>query len=146
MNQKKAELANPKVLEAMRWAVDYQGMTETILKGQWGVHQAFLPKGFLGALEETPYSLDIEKAKALLAESGVTLPLEVSMTVRNDQERMDIAQSIQNTFGQAGINLTLDVVMARPGWKSTAAASTRSRCRPGGRTIPTRIPTPRPSR
>lgn len=109
MNQKKPELANPKVLEAMRWAVDYSGMTDTILKGQWGVHQAFLPKGFLGALEETPYSLDIEKAKALLAESGVALPLEVSLTVRNNQERMDIAQSIQNTFGQAGINVTLDV-------------------------------------
>ncbi len=109
MNQKKAELANPKVLEAMRWAVDYQGMADTILKGQWGVHQAFLPQGFLGALTETPYSLDVEKAKALLAESGVTLPLEVSMTVRNDQERLDIAQSIQNTFGQVGINLTLDV-------------------------------------
>lgn len=109
MNQKKPELANPKVLEAMRWAVDYQGMTDTILKGQWGVHQAFLPEGFLGALTESPYSLDVEKAKALLAESGVTLPLEVSLTVRNDQERMDIAQSIQNTFGQAGINITLDV-------------------------------------
>lgn len=109
MNQKKAELANPKVLEAMRWAVDYQGMTDTILKGQWGVHQAFLPKGFLGALTETPYSLDVEKAKALMAESGVTLPLEVKLTVRNDQERMDIAQSIQNTFGQIGINVTLDV-------------------------------------
>ncbi|MFZ9199809.1 MAG: ABC transporter substrate-binding protein [Paracoccaceae bacterium] len=109
MNQKKPELANPKVLEAMRWAVDYQGMTDTILKGQWGVHQAFLPDGFLGALTDNPYSLDVEKAKALLAESGVTLPLEVELTVRNDQERMDIAQSIQNTFNQAGINVTLDV-------------------------------------
>ncbi|MBN2630534.1 MAG: ABC transporter substrate-binding protein [Rhodobacteraceae bacterium] len=109
MNQKKPELANPKVLEAMRWAIDYKGMTDTLLKGQWVVHQAFLPRGFLGALEETPYGLDLEKAKAALAESGVTLPLEVSITVRNNQERMDIAQSIQNTFGQVGINVTLDV-------------------------------------
>lgn len=109
LNQKKAELANPKVQEAMRWAVDYKGMTDSILKGQWVVHQAFLPQGFLGALTETPYSLDIEKAKALMAESGVALPLEVKFTVRNNQERMDIAQSIQNTFAQAGINLVLDV-------------------------------------
>ena len=109
MNQKNAALANPKVLEAMRWAVDYKGMTDTMLKGQWVVHQSFLPQGFLGALTETPYALDVEKAKAALAESGVTLPLEVSFTVRNVQERMDIAQSIQNTFGQVGINITLDV-------------------------------------
>ncbi len=108
MNQKNEKLANPKVLEAMRWAVDYQGMEGSFLKGQWNVHQAFLPKGYLGALEETPYSLDIEKAKALLEESGVG-PFEVSITVRNDPERMDIAQSVQNTFGQAGITVTLDV-------------------------------------
>lgn len=109
MNQKVEALANPKVLDAIRWAIDYEGMARTFLKGQWGVHQAFLPRGFLGALDETPYALDIEKAKALLAESGVTLPLEVKLTVRNDQERMDIAQAIQNTFAQAGINVTLDV-------------------------------------
>ena len=109
LNQKVEALANPKVQEAMRWALDYTGMADTILKGQWGVHQAFLPKGFLGALEDTPHSLDLEKAKAALAESGVTLPLEVSLTVRNNPERLDIAQSIQNTFGQIGINLTLDV-------------------------------------
>jgi peptide/nickel transport system substrate-binding protein len=109
LNQKKEELANPKVQEAMRWAVDYVGMTDSILKGQWVVHQAFLPQGFLGALTETPYSLDVEKAKALMAESGVTLPLEVGLTVRNNQERLDIATSLQNTFAQIGINLTLDV-------------------------------------
>lgn len=109
LNQKKAELANPKVQEAMRWAVDYAGMTDSILKGQWVVHQAFLPQGFLGALTETPYSLDLEKAKALMAESGVTLPLEVKFTVRNNQERMDIATSLQNTFAQIGVNLVLDV-------------------------------------
>ena len=109
MNQKVEALANPKVLDAMRWAVDYQGMADTILKGQWAVHQAFLPSGFLGALDDTPYHLDIEKAKALMAESGVPLPLKVSLTVRNNQERMDIAQSVQNTFAQIGIELTLDV-------------------------------------
>lgn len=109
LNQKNEALANPKVKEAIRWAVDYGGMADTLLKGQWMVHQAFLPRGFLGAIEETPYSLDLEKAKAALAESGVTLPLEVKMTVRNNQERMDIAQQVQNTLGQIGINVTLDV-------------------------------------
>jgi peptide/nickel transport system substrate-binding protein len=109
LNQKKAELANPKVQEAMRWAIDYAGMTDSILKGQWVVHQNFLPKGFLGALDENPYALDVEKAKALMAESGVTLPLEIKFTVRNNQERLDIATSLQNTFAQIGVNLVLDV-------------------------------------
>ncbi|WP_415182391.1 ABC transporter substrate-binding protein [Phaeovulum sp.] len=76
MNQKVEALTNPKVLDAMRWAIDYEGMASTLLKGQQKVHQAFLPSGYLGALDDTPYSLDIEKAKALLAESGVALPLK----------------------------------------------------------------------
>jgi len=109
LNQKKEELANPKVQEAMRRAIDYQGMTDSILKGQWVVHQTFLPQGFLGALDENPYAQDLEKAKALMAESGLTLPIEIGFTVRNNQERMDIATSIQNSLAQIGINLVLDV-------------------------------------
>lgn len=121
LNQKNETLANPKVQEAMRWAVDYQGMSDSILKGMWVVHQSFLPEGFLGALTETPYSLDVEKAKALMAESGLTLPIDINFTVRNNQERMDIAQSIQNTFGQIGINLILDVGDGKQGLETYRA-------------------------
>lgn len=107
-NQKNENYKNQEYLDAMRWAIDYQGMTDTFLKGTNVVHQAFLPKGYLGALDDTPYSLDIEKAKALLAESGVTDP-KVVLSVRNASDRMDMAQSIQNTFGQAGITVELKV-------------------------------------
>lgn len=107
-NQKNEQYKNPKFLEAMRWAVDYQGMADTIMKGAVVPHQSFLPQGYLGALDDLPYSLDIEKAKALVAESGVANPV-VKLMVRNAADRMDVAQSVQNTFGQAGITVELDV-------------------------------------
>ena len=107
-NQKNENYANQKFLEAMRWAVDYQGMADTFLKGNMVVHQAYLPKGYLGALEDTPFKLDIEKAKALVAESGIANPTMV-MDVRNAADRMEMAQSIQNTFGQAGITVELNI-------------------------------------
>ncbi|MCY1125978.1 ABC transporter substrate-binding protein [Frigidibacter sp. RF13] len=107
-NQKHEQYKNLKYLEAMRWAIDYQGMVDTFLKGTNVVHQNFLPKGYLGALDDVPYSLDIEKAKALLAESGVT-DAKITLSVRNADDRMDMAQSIQNTFGQAGITVELKV-------------------------------------
>ncbi len=107
-NQKNELYKNAKFLDAMRWAIDYQGMADTFLKGSMVVHQAFLPNGYLGALEDTPYSLDIEKAKALLAESGVTDP-KITLDVRNAADRMEMAQSIQNTFGQAGITVELNI-------------------------------------
>ncbi len=107
-NQKVEQYKNPKFLDAMRWAVDYQGMADTIMKGTVIPHQSFLPQGYLGALDDLPYALDIAKAKALLAESGIANPT-VKLSVRNAADRMDVAQSIQNTFGQAGITVALDV-------------------------------------
>jgi peptide/nickel transport system substrate-binding protein len=107
-NQKNEQYKNPKFLDAMRWAVDYQGMADTIMKGTVVVHQNFLPSGYLGAIDENPYKLDVEKAKGLLAESGIKDP-HVKLSVRNSADRMDVAQSIQNTFGQVGITVDLDV-------------------------------------
>ena len=107
-NQKVEQYKNAKFLDAMRWAVDYQGMADTIMKGTVIPHQSFLPQGYLGALTDLPYSLDIERAKALVAESGVAAP-KVALSVRNSADRMDVAQSLQNTFGLAGITVDLKV-------------------------------------
>lgn len=107
-NQKDERFKNPAFLNAMRWAVDYNGMVDTFLKGTEVVHQSFLPKGYLGALDDQPYKLDLEKAKAELAASGIT-DTKIVLSVRNAADRMDMAQSIQNTFGQVGITVELKV-------------------------------------
>ncbi|SDY63715.1 ABC transporter substrate-binding protein [Citreimonas salinaria] len=108
-NQKKEMLADPKVVEALKLATDYKGMSDSFLKGQYTVHQAFLPRTFMGALEETPYSYDMEAAKAALAESGFPECGPIKISVRDAQERMDIAQSLQNTWGQLGCDVELTV-------------------------------------
>ncbi len=107
-NQKVDGLNNPKVVEAFKYLIDYEGMASTFLKGQYRVHQSFLPAGFLGAIDDTPYALDVEKAKALLAEAGVG-PLSFTISVRNDQERLDMAQRIQSTMAEAGVTIELRV-------------------------------------
>ena len=58
-NQKNEQYKNPKFLEAMRWAVDYQGMADTIMKGAVVPHQSFLPQGYLGALDDLPYIMGL---------------------------------------------------------------------------------------
>ncbi|MBY6046226.1 ABC transporter substrate-binding protein [Vannielia litorea] len=108
-NQKNEMLSDPKVLEALKWSVDYQGMADSFLKGQWIVHQAYLPLTFLGALEDKPFGLDMDKAKAALAESGFPDCGPIKISVREAQERMDIAQSLQNTWGQLGCEVELIV-------------------------------------
>jgi peptide/nickel transport system substrate-binding protein len=107
MNQKVEALRNPKVREAVRWLIDYQGMEATFLNGQYKVHQAFLPEGFPGALTDRPFRLDVAKAKALLAEGGYPNGFEVQLDASNSYPSADIAQSIQATMGQAGIKVSI---------------------------------------
>lgn len=106
-NHKHEILSNPKVEEAMRWLVDYEGMANTFLKGTFKVHQAFWPTGFWAALEEKPYKLDIEKGKQLLAEAGYPDGFEVTLDAFNTSPYQEMAQSIQQTFGQAGIKVNI---------------------------------------
>lgn len=113
LNQKKAPLNDPKVIEAFKWAVDYKGMTDTILKGQYTVHQAFLPLTYLGELKDKPYKLDIAKAKALLAEAGHANDISVKINHRNDPQTMAIAQAIQGTLTQAGIKVELTAMTGK---------------------------------
>jgi peptide/nickel transport system substrate-binding protein len=108
-NQKNELLADPKVIEALKWATDYDGMASSFLKGQYTPQQAFLPLTFLGALEEKPYSFDMDKAKAALAESDHPECGPIKISVREAQERLDISQSLQNTWGQLGCEVELIV-------------------------------------
>ena len=82
-------------------------MANTILAGRATVHQAFLPKGFLGALEDKPFALDVDKAKALLAKAGLSDGFTVTMDTRNTTTITQMAQSIQATFAKAGIKLEI---------------------------------------
>ena len=107
LNQKDPILSKPQVREALKWLVDYEGITESFLKGRFIVHQAFLPLTYLGELKEKPYKLDVAKAKQLLAEAGHADGFEVKISVRNHPDRLEVAQSLQNTFGQAGIKVEL---------------------------------------
>lgn len=106
-NMKHEALGKPEVIQALRHLIDYDGMVNSILKGQYVVQQSFLPIGFLGALEDKPFKLDVAKAKELLAKAGYPNGFEIEISVRNETPAIDIAQAIQNTLGQAGITATI---------------------------------------
>jgi len=107
LNQKNANLKKPEVVEALKYLVDYDGIEKNILKGVRVVHQAFLPVGFLGAVEDKPYKFDLAKAKGLLAKAGLADGFSVSMDVRSQYPSVDIAQALQASWAQAGIKLEL---------------------------------------
>jgi len=112
LNQKHPELSKPEVRQAFKYLIDYEGMRDSFLKGQYTIHQNFLPATYLGASEENPFSYNIEKAKELLAAAGVE-NLEVEIGVREAQERIEIGQAFQNAAAQAGIKVNITVGTAK---------------------------------
>ncbi|MBB4188295.1 peptide/nickel transport system substrate-binding protein [Sinorhizobium terangae] len=107
LNQKNEALAKPEVREAFKYLVDYDAIGSTLIKGIGEIHQSFLPKGVLGALDENPYKLDVAKAKELLAKAGYPDGFTVTMDVRNSQPVTGVAESFQQTLGQAGVKLEI---------------------------------------
>jgi peptide/nickel transport system substrate-binding protein len=106
-NQKVEALTDEAVWEAARYLVDYEGMADSFLAGQMEVHQAFWPEGFPGALSDTPYSYDPDHAMEILEEAGIETPITVSLDVINAAPFTDMAQSLQATFGEAGIEFEI---------------------------------------
>ncbi|MCK8778927.1 ABC transporter substrate-binding protein [Rhizobium sp. NTR19] len=107
LNQKNETLAKPEVREALKYLVDYDAIGATLIKGIGEIHQTFLPKGMLGSLDSNPYKLDVAKAKELLEKAGLKDGFEVTMDVRNTQPVTGIAESVQQTFAQAGVKLSI---------------------------------------
>ncbi|MCA1367864.1 ABC transporter substrate-binding protein [Bradyrhizobium sp. BRP14] len=107
LNQKNEKLAKPEVQQAFKYLVDYDAIGATLIKGIGEIHQSFLPKDVLGALNENPYTFDVAKAKELLAKAGYPDGFTVTMDVRNTQPVTGVAESFQQTLGQAGVKLEI---------------------------------------
>lgn len=107
LNQKNPNLARPEVREAFKYLVDYDAIGATLIRGIGEIHQTFMPKGVLGALDENPYRLDVAKARELLAKAGLADGFTVTMDTRNTQPVTGIAESFQQTLAQAGIKLEI---------------------------------------
>jgi len=107
MNMSLPHFENPKVRQAMKMLVDYDGIANTFLKGRVTVQQTFWPLGLFAAIKYNPWKFDVAKAKQLLAEAGYPNGFEVKMLVPTQPPQPDIAQAVQQTMAQAGVKLNL---------------------------------------
>ena len=96
-------LGNEQVVQALRHAVDYHGMADTFLAGQFIVHQAFWPRGLWAAYTETPYRLDLARARALLARAGHGDGFTLAIDTLTSPPFPAIARALGETFAAAGI-------------------------------------------
>lgn len=109
-------LGNPALWQAARWLVDYDSLSNQLLKGQYQVHQAFLPQGFDGALTDKPFKLDVAKAKQILQQGGIKPGTRFSLTIVNQPPYTDVAQALQASFAKADIDIQIQPVAESELW------------------------------
>jgi peptide/nickel transport system substrate-binding protein len=106
-NEGYAPFAKSGVRQAIKWAIDYDGIQKNIVPATWIVNQGFEPSMILGATKETPFKKDPAKAKALLAEAGYPDGFTATLDHFSEQPFTDIAAAIQADLGAVGIKVTL---------------------------------------
>lgn len=115
-NKQQSALGNPALWQAARWLVDYNSISQQLLKGQYQVHQAFLPQGFDGALENQPFHYDLDKAKQILQQGGIKPGTSFTLTIVNQPPYTDVAQALQASFAKAGLNIAIQPVAEAELW------------------------------
>ncbi|MEM7173394.1 MAG: ABC transporter substrate-binding protein [Pseudomonadota bacterium] len=116
MNTEHPKLQDPKVRDAIQYAID----RDAIVQGAYGgtVEPSFgiVCPGLVGKRNESMYSYDPAKSKALLEEAGVT-GLELNLRTLNNQERVLTAQIIQANLADVGITVTVLPLDSGPFWE-----------------------------
>jgi peptide/nickel transport system substrate-binding protein len=107
MNMAVPQFQKPEVRQAIKWSIDYDAIATHVTPGLWNVWQSFLPKGTPGALTEKPFRKDISKAKALMKKAGYENGFSITLDHPNTWPYPDIAQALQASFAEIGIQLQL---------------------------------------
>jgi len=110
------EMSNPKVQEAVRYALDYQGYLSLGGEG-CTIPLNFVQKGFSGALTRDPATArDLDKAKALMAEAGYPNGFDITLTCANNNseglEWTTIAQKVKQDLAEININVNIETLEA----------------------------------
>jgi peptide/nickel transport system substrate-binding protein len=114
MNTKTPALSDVHVRRAIGYALDYQGMVDTALKGYGSVPTGALPtnSGNWAAPHQPYFTKDGAKAQAELAQAGAA-PSQLTLTYANDATSSLMAQIIQSDLKAIGIDVKLQA--ADPG-------------------------------
>lgn len=109
------EMSNPKVQEAVRYALDYEGYLTLGGEG-CTIPLNFVQDGFSGALTRDSGSRDLEKAKALMAEAGYADGFDITLTCANNNseglEWSTIAQKVKQDLAEININVNIETLEA----------------------------------
>jgi peptide/nickel transport system substrate-binding protein len=106
-NQARKPFDDPRVRRAMAFGIDREQVTEAALFGLGTPNQTAIPEDSFWHTDYAPYERDVDKAKQLLQEAGVS-DLTVEFMVTNEYpETVTAAQVIQSQLEDVGIDVKI---------------------------------------
>ena len=109
-NMKKAPYDNPKVREAISYAIDQKPIIDTVFLGAGEAANSIIGPNVWGYYDVEKYTQDIEKAKALLAEAGYPDGFKAKIWVNDNPVRRDTAVILQDQLKQIGIDVAIETL------------------------------------
>jgi len=119
LNQNRVEaFKNPKVRQAIVYAINNAGIAEKLMKGRATVGAQNSPKGYAGHNPDLTPRYDLKKAKQLMKEAGYENGFEVSMVAPNNRYVNDekIAEAAASMLGKIGIKVNLKTMPKAQYW------------------------------
>ena len=107
MNVTRPHLSDNRIRTAIRYAIDYDGIVNKVLGGAAKQTSTFIPEGFAGYEPRILFKTDIEKAKQLMKDAGVS-GFETTMYHNDATPRPEVAQVIQASLAKIGVKVTLN--------------------------------------
>ena len=96
-------LGNPDVVQALRYLVDYKGMQDSFLAGQFVTHQAFWPAGLWARSRRRLTSSTWRRPRSCWPKPVIPTASRCASTRSTRRRFMEIAQSVQSTLAKGGI-------------------------------------------
>jgi len=113
-----------KVRQALDLSIDREALNQVVFNGEFNPGNQWVNP-------EHPYyqkafpvpQRDVEKAKALLKEAGVSLPVTVDLMVPQGSEEQAVAQVLQSMAAEAGFDLRIRVIEFATTFKEAQAGN-----------------------
>ncbi len=111
-----------KVRQALDLSIDREALNQVVFNGEFTPGNQWVSPTHPYYQKSFPVQpRNIEKAKALLKEAGVTLPITVNYIVTKGAENEAVAQVIQSMAAEAGFDLKINVIEFATAFKQVQA-------------------------
>jgi peptide/nickel transport system substrate-binding protein len=123
-DKSKGALTNVKVRQALDLAIDREALNQVAFNGEFTPGNQWVSPSHPYYQPSSPIRpRDVEKAKALLKEAGVSLPVSIDYMVPKGSEYEAVAQVVQSMAAEAGFDLKIRLIEFATSFKEVQAGN-----------------------